>query len=700
MLNPKFNYLSFDFETTGLDTKKDEPIQIGMVKFDHNFQVLDTFQSLIKPQKNIKELKEIVRWVTGFQLEDLENAPDASEVFEQCKHFFWTNTVIVWHNIAFDLLFLQRYLPFQPIYQIDTFPLSKTFFHFQQSYALDILNQQLQRKDEGRTGEGSAHDALYDSFASMMIFKYCIKRFTKLRHEHILLDYVLQESTEILHNIIKRTEKPYAFEKKKLFFPPLKTYSKSNKKLVLNNHIIFPKSKNNKWYIGHISFWNLLRNIDRNQKKYIISFTHKNKITLAQQYLDSIDIPYNSLHDNVIFSPKCVNAFLQKKHFTDPEVFFVAKYFSQYNAGHNMIEANSLDDYKIFNALTVLKPQTQKGVLLCTHQQLFQFAHKIWKEYTVLFFDHERRYQNYSKRMKQAFDPLYLINLIDQLQYKYMIQKKEKLLQICKTYLDTLSIFIGALSTEINQLFIWFKENRQDIDYILEHTRFPKTQNLFPKIQEKTKILLDQVPLEDVTLIDKQRQKLKEYLSWVCTVEKKMYQGDKRYYLLHKRDLYLSYEDFLQQLPAASFKFLSNSDTTLPHLKWEKEKTSKKIIKWNIQLKTVTHYKDLAKILDIWIKTQYVLSSSKQKSQDLFHELIKNQVQEKYTIVAENITWWVGKNIYLANQSKKPVIMIWWYNFYLEALAKRFDFSILYLYHIYGNMKEQIVHDVLYYWKK
>ena len=64
MLNPKYSYVAFDFETTGLDTKKDDPIQIGIVKFDHTFKVLDTFQSLIKPQKNIKELKEIVRRVT------------------------------------------------------------------------------------------------------------------------------------------------------------------------------------------------------------------------------------------------------------------------------------------------------------------------------------------------------------------------------------------------------------------------------------------------------------------------------------------------------------------------------------------------------------------------------------------------------------------------------------------------------------
>ena len=188
-----------------------------------------------------------------------------------------------------------------------------------------------------------------------------------------------------------------------------------------------------------------------------------------------------------------------------------------------------------------------------------------------------------------------------------------------------------------------------------------------------------------------------------------MYQWDKRYYLLHKRDLYLSYEDFLQQLPPASFKFLSNSDNTLPPVQWKAKKKkewinprmnpqTKKWTKKEKEMKTITDYKELAQVLHAsWNKTQYVLSSSKQRSKDLFHELIKNKTQEKYTILAENITWWVGKNLYIASQSTKPVIMIWWYNFYLEALAKKFDFSTIYLYHIYGDMKKQIIYDILYY---
>ena len=64
MLNPNYTYLAFDFETTGLDTTKDEAIQIGIVQFDHEFNVVDTYSSLIKPDKDIKELKSIVSHLT------------------------------------------------------------------------------------------------------------------------------------------------------------------------------------------------------------------------------------------------------------------------------------------------------------------------------------------------------------------------------------------------------------------------------------------------------------------------------------------------------------------------------------------------------------------------------------------------------------------------------------------------------------
>ncbi len=34
LLNNKYRYIGLDFETTGLDITKDEPIQIGIIEFD------------------------------------------------------------------------------------------------------------------------------------------------------------------------------------------------------------------------------------------------------------------------------------------------------------------------------------------------------------------------------------------------------------------------------------------------------------------------------------------------------------------------------------------------------------------------------------------------------------------------------------------------------------------------------------------
>ena len=348
MLNDQYTYIAFDFETTGLDTKKDEPIQLGIVQFDHTFQIIDTFQSLIQPKKTIKELKEIVRFVTGFQLEDLETAPSMEDILPEIQKYFLTNTVVIGHNIWFDLAMLNKYMDFTPAHRMDTYPLAKTIFHFQPSYALDILDKQLEKQGKGwkqnknnkptntpplnnhrhpernewmqwtNAAEGSpdstnpknikptdslplggdaegkggyskqqAHDALYDSFVSMNLFQQCIERITHLRHSYLLLDYVLQESNASLKAIIRRTEKPYKFEQKQLFFPVLKKHGKTSKRVIIPHALTLPPSPKPR-YVGKIPFATLLKNIDRSEKKYILAFTHRSKYLLAQQHLQQI----------------------------------------------------------------------------------------------------------------------------------------------------------------------------------------------------------------------------------------------------------------------------------------------------------------------------------------------------------------------------------------------------------------------------
>jgi len=113
-------------------------------------------------------------------------------------------------------------LDWQPKHSIDTFPLAKTLLHYLPSYALDIINEQLRKTDDHRkTDADEYHDALHDSYLGLNLFKKLIERLMMLRRKYLILDYMFQNSDGVLADIIRRTPKPYKFEEKELFFPPL-----------------------------------------------------------------------------------------------------------------------------------------------------------------------------------------------------------------------------------------------------------------------------------------------------------------------------------------------------------------------------------------------------------------------------------------------------------------------------------------------
>lgn len=95
LLKNKYRYIGLDFETTGLDITKDEPIQIGIIEIDPTGRIIDTYQSLIQPTTQRDELKHIVGFITGLSLSDLENAPTREQVEQEIVHFFGDNTIII-----------------------------------------------------------------------------------------------------------------------------------------------------------------------------------------------------------------------------------------------------------------------------------------------------------------------------------------------------------------------------------------------------------------------------------------------------------------------------------------------------------------------------------------------------------------------------------------------------------------------------
>ncbi len=710
MLNPAYTYTAFDFETTGLDLQKDEPIQIGIVQFDHEFKVIKTFQSLVKPHKPIKELKEIVTFLTGFNLQLLESSPTIEEVAKNFSQFFTEKTVIVGQNVSFDLAMLQKYFPFTPIAQVDSFPLAKSFLHFLPSYALDVINEQLKKTDQHwASEETTAHDALHDSYASMNVLKQFMEKLTHLRHRYLLLDYVVQRSNGTLQLITRRTQKPYAFEKKQLFFPALKKVSVVKKKNISKDLISFSaNTAPTKQSLEQWTFSKFLQKIDREKGPFILAFSHPSKLQLAQQQLDRLWVETSRLQDAATFNAEYINAFLQQQTFTDDELLFTLKYYSQYEQWHGYLDINSWSDRKIFNALTQRAPAKKSSVILATHYQLFEYSQNITQDQTVLFFDHPRWYQQFSRRVQQPFDSMQLITLVDQLAYKYRLHSELPVANALWNYLDQLTIFIGVLSTEIDKLYVGYSESKLEIDSIKDNPRFPKTNSLLSSIMDTTRQLLPMLSEADRNLLNAHISKLISYTEDHCEVEKRMYEWNKRYYLLYHANAYIGYEEFIDLLPKATYHFFSSLATKwYTSLPWSTSSSISRTGWWTDsklkerstgpQLLSTTRPSLLAEQLNETTDLQYVISSGKQQSAELFNICVKNKLQEKYTIVAENITGGMGKNIFLALHSEKPVVFIGWYAFYLEALAKKFDFKRIYLYYIHGSMKEVIVQDLVRY---
>jgi len=152
-----------------------------------------------------------------------------------------------------------------------------------------------------------------------------------------------------------------------------------------------------------------------------LAFTHRSKADIAAAQFKKNNIETNSLHDQVIFDPNRVNVFLHQESFDDAETHFVLKYFSQYDSSHTLLDINSQDDYKIFGALSNQSKSESKKITLCTHQQLFQIKHKITDQHTVLFFGKDQWANSYGRIKRQYFDPLYLLNQLEQVEYKYRL---------------------------------------------------------------------------------------------------------------------------------------------------------------------------------------------------------------------------------------------------------------------------------------
>lgn len=174
----------FDTETTGLDTKNDDIIQIAAVKIVKG-KIQDTFEVYIKTDKDISKSEE-VHHISQKYLK--ENGVEAKEGLLKFMEFCGRNCVLVAHNIKFDYEITNNNLTRYTDQQItdycneyfDSIEISKLLYPNFTSYKLEDLIGFL--KVEGV----NSHNALDDVKATVSLIERLNFDFRKLNQKEYL----------------------------------------------------------------------------------------------------------------------------------------------------------------------------------------------------------------------------------------------------------------------------------------------------------------------------------------------------------------------------------------------------------------------------------------------------------------------------------------------------------------------------------
>ncbi len=158
-------YVAIDLEFTGLDPRRDEIIQIAMVKFRGD-EVLDSFSSLVRSNRAIP-LK--IEQLVGIQSEDLRDAPTMRSLMGRILALV-ANHPIVAHSVEMDQQFLRRHGLLVNNLPIDTFELAGIAMPGAGRYSLANLAERL------GISLPQNHRALNDAMATKDLFLALVAR--------------------------------------------------------------------------------------------------------------------------------------------------------------------------------------------------------------------------------------------------------------------------------------------------------------------------------------------------------------------------------------------------------------------------------------------------------------------------------------------------------------------------------------------
>lgn len=154
-----------DLETSGLNCKEDKIIEFAAVKIDENLNEIERLNFFVNPE--IQVSNEVLK-ITWIKQEILDKSHTFQEKIPEIEKFLDWDRTIIWHNIQFDIWFLQEWWFLKKNNFLDTFVLSSIFFEKQDSYALEVLSDKFKIEHEFK------HRAIWDVLANLDLLRKII----------------------------------------------------------------------------------------------------------------------------------------------------------------------------------------------------------------------------------------------------------------------------------------------------------------------------------------------------------------------------------------------------------------------------------------------------------------------------------------------------------------------------------------------
>ena len=168
-----------DTETTGLDVNEGHRIvSIGATKIKNLKITNEIIDELVNPERQISEPSIKIHHITQ---EQVQNKPVLKKLDEKIYNFL-ENTVLVGHNLNFDIKFIIKSAPYttiahrvKNIVTIDTIYLAAGIYPHLNSYELSLLCKTLKIQTEDQ----KRHSALGDSVITARLFLHLLEEASK-----------------------------------------------------------------------------------------------------------------------------------------------------------------------------------------------------------------------------------------------------------------------------------------------------------------------------------------------------------------------------------------------------------------------------------------------------------------------------------------------------------------------------------------